>query len=89
MKNIEKYYDVIKRKLQKGSFKNLGCAVYDFRTKGDDCPEGIDCEECCLKNFEWLYKEDKDSEDIPTAEEKNIEKTTLDTEELEITYYNL
>ena len=59
MKNIEKYYDVIKQKLQTTNVINLYCAVNDLRTGCDDCPEGRNCRECCLKNLEWLNQEYK------------------------------
>ena len=59
MKNIEKYYDAIKQKLQTTNVINLYCAVNDLRTGCDDCPEGRNCRECCLKNLEWLNQEYK------------------------------
>lgn len=60
MKNIEKYYDVIKQKLQKTDVLNLYCTVNEIRTGCDDCPEWRDCRECCLKNIEWLNQEFKE-----------------------------
>ena len=60
MKNIEKYYDAIKQKLQTTNVINLYCAVNDLRTGCDDCPKGRNCRECCLKNLEWLNAEYKD-----------------------------
>ena len=60
MKNIEKYYDAIKQKLQTTNVINLYCAVNDLRTGCDDCPKGRNCRECCLKNLEWLNQEYKD-----------------------------
>lgn len=60
MKNIEKYYDAIKHKLQTTNVTNLYCAVNDLRTGCDDCPEGRDCRECCLKGLEWLNQEYKE-----------------------------
>ena len=60
MKNIEKYYDAIKQKLQTTNVINLYCAVNDLRTGCDDCPEGRNCRECCLKNLEWLNQEYKE-----------------------------
>ena len=60
MKNIEKYYDAIKHKLQTTDVLNLYCSVNEVRTGCDDCPEGINCRECCLKNLEWLNQEYKD-----------------------------
>lgn len=60
MKNIEKYYDVIKHKLQTTDVMNLYCIVNEIRTGCDDCPEGRNCRECCLKNIEWLNQEYKD-----------------------------
>ena len=60
MKNIEKYYDAIKHKLQTTDVLNLYCTVNEIRTGCDDCPEGINCRECCLKNLEWINKEYKD-----------------------------
>lgn len=59
MKNIEKYYDAIKQKLQTTNVENLGCAVFDIRTGRDDCGD-CDCKECCIKSFEWLNQEYKD-----------------------------
>ena len=60
MKNIEKYYDAIKQKLQTTNITNLYCAVNDLRTGCDDCPKGRACRECCLKNLEWLNQEYKE-----------------------------
>ena len=60
MKNIEKYYDAIKQKLQTTNIINLYCAVNDLRTGCDDCPEWRNCRECCLKNLEWLNQEYKE-----------------------------
>lgn len=60
MKNIEKYYDAIKHKLQTTDVLNLYCTVNEVRTGCDDCPEGRNCRECCLKNLEWLNQEYKD-----------------------------
>ena len=59
MKNIEKYHDAIKQKLQKSNTENLGCAVFDIRTGSGDCGD-CDCKECCIKSFEWLNQEYKD-----------------------------
>ena len=59
MKNIEKYYDAIKHKLQTTNVENLGCAVFDIRHRNDDCGD-CDCKECCLKSLEWLNQEYKD-----------------------------
>lgn len=60
MKNIEKYHDAIKQKLQTTDVMNLYCTVNEIRTGCDDCPEGRNCRECCLKNLEWLNQEYKD-----------------------------
>ena len=60
MKNIEKYYDAIKHKLQTTDVLNLYCTVNEIRTGCDDCPERRNCRECCLKNLEWLNQEYKD-----------------------------
>ena len=60
MKNIEKYYDEIKHKLQTTDVLNLYCTVNEIRTGCDDCPEGRNCRECCLKNLEWLNQEYKE-----------------------------
>ena len=60
MKNIEKYYDAIKHKLQTTDVLNLYCTVNEIRTGCDDCHEGRNCRECCLKNLEWLNQEYKD-----------------------------
>ena len=60
MKNIEKYYDAIKHKLQTTDVLNLYCTVNEIRTGCDDCPEWRNCRECCLKNLEWLNQEYKD-----------------------------
>lgn len=84
MENREKYYDLIKRNLKGRSVRDFGCALYEFRTKGDNCPKGIDCKECCLETFEWFYEEY-----IPAIQEEYNEKGTPDGEELEVTYYNL
>ena len=86
MKNIEKYHDAIKQKLQTTDVLNLYCTVNEIRTGCDDCPKGTDCVECCLKSYEWLCTE---YIGIPTVEENNITKAALDTEEPEATYYNL
>lgn len=59
MKNIEKYHDAIKQKLQKSNTENLGCAVFDIRTGSGDCGD-CDCKECCIKSFEWLNQEYKE-----------------------------
>lgn len=59
MKNIEKHYDEIKQRLETTDVDNLFCTVNEFRTGCDDCPEGINCRECCLKNLEWLNQEYK------------------------------
>ena len=60
MKNIEKYYDEIKHKLQTTDVLNLYCTVNEIRTGCDDCPEWRNCRECCLKNLEWLNQEYKE-----------------------------
>lgn len=60
MKNIEKYYDVIKQKLQTTDVLNLYCAVSKIRTGCDDCPKERSCRKCCLENFEWLNQEFKE-----------------------------
>ena len=60
MKNIEKYYDAIKHKLQTTDVLNLYCTVNKIRTGCDYCHEGRNCRECCLKNLEWLNQEYKD-----------------------------
>lgn len=60
MKNIEKYYDAIKHKLQTTNVPNLYCTVNEIRKGCDDCPELRNCRECCLKNLEWLNQEYKD-----------------------------
>lgn len=59
MKNIEKYYDVIKQRLKATDVLNLYCTVNEIRTGCDDCTEGRGCRECCLKNLEWLNQEYK------------------------------
>lgn len=59
MKNIEKYYEEIKQKLQKSNTENLGCAVFDIRTGSNDCGDCY-CKECCIKSFEWLNQEYKE-----------------------------
>lgn len=59
MKNIEKYYDVIKQELQKSNTENLCCAVFDIRTGSGDCGDCY-CKECCIKSFEWLNQEYKE-----------------------------
>ena len=73
MKNIEKYYDAIKHKLQTTDVLNLYCTVNEIRTGCDDCPEGRNCRECCLKNLEWL-----NNENIITDEEKMSLKALCD-----------
>ena len=60
MKNIEKYYDAIKHKLQTTDVLNLYCTVNEIITGCDDCPEWRNCRECCLKNLEWLNAGYKD-----------------------------
>lgn len=57
MKNIEKYYDAIKQKLQTTDALNLYCTVNEIRIGCDDCPKERNCRECCLKNLEWLNQE--------------------------------
>lgn len=53
MENREKYYNLFKSNLKVGSVRDLGCALYVIKTKGEDnCPKGIDCKECCLETFE-------------------------------------
>ena len=59
MKNIEKYYDAIKQKLQTTDVLNLYCTVNEVRTGQDDCTEMRNCRKCCLKNIEWLNQEYK------------------------------
>ena len=76
MKNIEKYYDAIKHKLQTTDIMNLYCIVNEIRTGCDDCPEGRNCRECCLKNLEWLNSEYK--EEILSDDEKEIVRVMLD-----------
>ena len=76
MKNIEKYYDVIKHKLQTTDVLNLYCTVNEIRTGCDDCPEWRNCRECCLKNFEWLNQEYK--EEILSDDEKEVVRVMLD-----------
>lgn len=76
MKNIEKYYDAIKHKLQTTDVMNLYCIVNEIRTGCDDCPEGRNCRECCLKNLEWLNHEY--NEQILTDKEKEIIKSMCD-----------
>lgn len=58
MKNIEKYYDDIKQKLQTSSVLNPSCSVFKIRTGRDDCSD-CHCKECCIKSFEWLNQEYK------------------------------
>ena len=60
MKNIEKYYDAIKQKLQTTAALNLYCTVNEIRIGCDDCPKERNCRECCLKNLEWLNQEYKE-----------------------------
>lgn len=58
MKNIEKYYDEIKQKLQTSSVLNTSCSVFKIRTGRDDCSD-CHCKECGIKSFEWLNQEYK------------------------------
>lgn len=60
MKNIEKYHDAIKQKLQTTDVLNLYCTVNEIRTGCDDCPEWGNCRECCMKNLEWLNQDYKE-----------------------------
>ena len=81
MENREKYYDLFKSNLKVGSVRDLGCALYVIKTKGEDnCPKGIDCKESCLETFEWFYEEY-----IPNLQKEYNEKGTLDGKELETT----
>ena len=60
MKNIERYYDAIKQKLQTTDVLNLYCTVNEVRTGQDDCTEMRNCRKCCLENLEWLNQEYKE-----------------------------
>ena len=58
MKNIERYYDAIKQKLQTTNAGNLCCAVFDIRHENGYCGD-LDCKECRIKSIEWLNQEYK------------------------------
>ena len=60
MKNIEKYYDAIKQRLETTDVDNLFCTVNEFRTGCDDCTMLSNCRNCCLKNLEWLNQDYKE-----------------------------
>ena len=60
MKNIEKYYDEIKQRLETTDVDNLFCTVNEFRTGCDDCTILSNCRNCCLKNLEWLNQDYKE-----------------------------
>ena len=60
MKNIERYYDAIKQKLQTTDVLNLYCTVNEVRTGQYDCTEMRNCRKCCLENLEWLNQEYKE-----------------------------
>lgn len=75
MKNIEKYYDEIKQKLQTSSVLNQSCSVFKIRTGRDDCSD-CHCKECGIKSFEWLNQEYK--EPILNDDEKEIVRSMCD-----------
>lgn len=60
MKNIEKYYDAIKQRLETTDVDNLFCTVNEFRTGCDACTMLSNCRNCCLKNLEWLNQDYKE-----------------------------
>ena len=60
MKNIEKYYEEIKQRLETTDVDNLFCTVNEFRTGCDDCTMLSNCRNCCLKNLEWLNQDYKE-----------------------------
>lgn len=78
MKNIEKYYDAIKQKLQTTDVLNLYCTVNEIRTGRYVCTERRNCRKCCLKNIEWLNEEYKDPKHILNDQEKEIVKAMID-----------
>ena len=68
MKNFEKYYNEIKRRIKTKESADTDCLVYKLRTGKNTC-EGKACYDCCIENIEWLNENYKKS--ILTAEEKN------------------
>ena len=72
MKNIEKYKDEIKRKINEKS--TLDCAIADLR--GNACDECFRCTNCGLKSLDWLLEEYEEPS-ILTNKEKIIIKNIL------------
>lgn len=70
MKNIEKYYDQIKKAIAKDGRENTNCLIYSFRNGSINCDRS--CNSCGFKNIVWLNQEC--SEDILNSEEKSIIK---------------
>ena len=75
MKNFEKYYNEIKKRIKTKESADTDCLVYKLRTGKNTC-EGKACYDCCLENIEWLNEEYQES--ILDEEEKEIIKEMLD-----------
>lgn len=77
MKNIEKYYDEI-RKIMDNDGISIDCAVYQFNNKVRNCAFII-CSECRLKGFAWLNSEYVEPIKLTHAEKvilENMKKAT-------------
>lgn len=68
MKNIEKYYDQIKKAIEEDCRDNTNCLIYSFRNGSRSC--GRYCKDCGLENLRWLNTECR--EDIFNNKEKSI-----------------
>lgn len=70
MKNIEKYYDQIKKELEE-NYDEMSCIVYNITHDGDKCCN-MKCSECNKMSLEWMIEEYK--EPILTDQEKQALK---------------
>ena len=86
MKNIEKYESEITKLVNEGNALECSIATVSGKRKEKPC-FSQECKECHKECIVWMYSEYK--EDILSDEEKDIVRTALDGEELEVTYYNL
>ena len=75
MKNFEKYYNEIKRRIKAKESADTDCLVYKLRTGKSSC-DGKACYDCCIENIEWLNEDYQ--EPILDEEEKEIIKEMLD-----------
>ena len=71
MKNIEKYYDEIMGKTERGNF-SLHCIIYRIKNNYKGC-KGISCEDCILDNFKWLNAEYQEPIKLTHAEKVILE----------------